>query len=391
MTEYRKPHGHDCDPTDNPADQPKPPSDGKECEETKPTPPPEWKDPEPCWTPDPRCKCPEEEKDPPPKCLTDLIAEQTASSVVAQRAEEFKKVLEDILAKAQAVRQQYTRDKYDELVKEWKAQDEEFARVIRTLVCDVPCWKCVLSCYVCPLINTIYVAQKSLYDDGELYTEVHDLRDLEYWHQRNKDAKQREFDRIKGILSAWETPGDSIADVLSKNKAQIEKIKGLIPTENGKAIFEMFVVLIPTHLAIAPPAGEGTTTRIDKKYTEFCKCEDEEPKDCCGPDVGPWILRVQSIQPKPYLIDPNDYFKLICCLVTKFYSPAKKALTEAEVGLADVTARIDAAKKAYEDGLKNFAANADAAIPKVIKCGEYEKDRDEDDDQQQEQRQRQSY
>lgn len=396
MSEYRKPHGHDCDPSDNPADQPKPPSKGEDCPKTETPPPPKWKDPDPCWKPDPCCKCPKGTEDPPTTCLHELIAEQNANSMVAQRADEFKAVLEEILKTAEAVRTEYTRGKYDDLVKEWKKQDDEIARVIRTLVCDVPCWKCVLSCHVCPLINDIYVAEKSLFDDGKLISQINDLEDFQYWHQRNKNAKQREFDRIDALLTAWKKPLESITDVLTKNKESIEKIKGLIPTDNGKAVFEMFVVLIPRHLAIAPPADDdkGTTTKIDKKYTEFCPCEGLEPQNCCGPDVGPWILRMRSIQPQAYLIDPGEYFKLICCLVTKFYEPAKKALTEAEVGLADATALIASAKDRYEKGLENFAANADAAIPKVIKCCDYDKDRDDEDDdnqQQQEQRQRQSY
>ena len=384
MTEYRKNHGHDCDPTENPADQPKPPTDGEDCKETPPVDPPKWEKPEPCWTHDPCCLCPTKPEG-PQDCLQDLIAEQAKEIVGAEKATEFKKVLEDLMAKAEAVRQDYTRDKYEKLVKEWQDQDEAIAKLIRSIVCDVPCWKCVLDCHVCSLINDIYVAEKSLYGDGKFCSDVHDLYDYQYWHQRNRDAKQRTFDRIKTVMTAWEKPADTIAAVLGKNKGLIDKINGVKQTESGKAIYDLFFVLIPMHLAIAPPAGEETTTLIDKKYTEFCKCEEIEPQICCGPDVGPWLLRQQMVQPQPYLIDPKEYFKLICCLVKKFYWPAKEELTKAEVSLGEANSMIAAAKKQYEDGLKNFGTLASAAIPSAVNCCDYEKKKDDKDQQQQQQ------
>ena len=386
MSENRSPYGHDCEPTKNPADQPLPPSDGEQCSEPDPTTPPSWEAPEPCWTHDPCCKCPSKPED-PPNCLQDLIAKQVADSVVAKNADEFKEVLEDILKKAQVARLEYTRNKYDDLIKEWERQDEEIAtRLIRPLVCDIPCWKCILDCYVCPLINDIYVAEKSIYDDGELYTNVHDLEDLQYWHHRNREAKKRDFERIQKVLTAWDKPGDSIAGVLTKNAEAITAIRDMIGKEPGKAIFHLFLDLIPKHLAIAPPATK-VKTRIDKKFTEFCKCEDMDPNNCCGPDTGPWLLRLQSIQPQAYLIDPNDYFKLICCLVKKFYAPAKDALTKAEVGLANASAAFEAAKDRYKNGLANFAANALSALPSVIDCCDYDKDGEDAEHEQQQQRQ----
>jgi hypothetical protein len=89
-------------------------------------------------------------------------------------------------------------------------------------------------------------------------------------------------------------------------------------------------------------------------------------------------VRQQLIQPKPYLINPNEYYKLICCLVKKFYGPAKDALSEAAARLEEANLRVDTAKKQYEEGLKNFGTIAGGAIPKVIDCCDYEKDRDDD-------------
>jgi hypothetical protein len=390
MNDYKKPCGHEDDQPDAPAEQPKPPTDGENCEKPEPTIPPEWQQPGACWTHDPCCKC-SSGNGSSQNCLQglideqqDLIVKQAADATTAENATKFQAVLGELLKNTQAAGEKYTPKKYGELVQEWKDQDADIAGLIHDLVCVVRCWKCVLDCHVCPLINDIYVAEKSL-DAGQLYSTVHDLHDLQYWYSRNKDAKKRTFERIENTLGEWTKPVDVIADTLKINKDLTTKARSFLGTEAGKAIFDVFMVLIPRHLAIAPPANK-IKTKIHRKYTEICKCEEIEPKNCCGPDVGPWILRMQSIQPKPYLIDPDDYSPLICCLVKNFYVPAKDDLSEAEAGLANVGQQIAKAEKAYKEGLEKFAENANATIPHTIDCCKYEK---HDDGQQQQQNQQQ--
>jgi hypothetical protein len=140
----------------------------------------------------------------------------------------------------------------------------------------------------------------------------------------------------------------------------------------------VFLRLVPLHLAIAPPATtDETTTKIDKNFTTFCEGDEGTPDNCCGPDVGAWSLRQRLIGPQPYLIDPSDYFKLICCLVKHRYVPAKDALSDAEAKLATVVDQI----KRYEaritgDWVKTFETAAKGAIPSVINCCDYERDDD---------------
>lgn len=376
MSDYKKNPGHECPPTpDDPADQPKPP--GGNCDDLPPTTPPVLDPPAKCPDPDPDCKCPK----PPgsnPNCLESLIETQTAAINAADKAKAFKTDLEALLAKAKAAGADYTRDKYDKLLKQWLDQDREIADLIRTLVCAVPCWRCIIECYICPLLNELHYAEKWLYDDGKLYTTVNDLYDLKYWHTRDRDAKERRYLRIKGVLTAWEKPAQTIEKALTDNKALIEAIKKSVGSEPGKAIYDLFLKLVPMHLAIAPPAGPGTTTRIDKKFTEFCDCNKGTPDDCCGPDVGELSLRDRLIGPQPHLIDPNDYFTVICCLVEKRYGPAKDAWTKAESDLATVENRINRLKTQLDDGLKNFEKTAKGSIPSVIDCCDYEKDDEEE-------------
>lgn len=383
MTDYTRKHpGHECPPPpEYPARQPNPPSDGDDCKPLPETKPPELKEPENCPPPDKCCKCPSK-PDTPPTCLEDLIAKQGADLDANGNATKFKKELEALLEKAKAARQAYTRDIYDDLVEEWVKQDIAIAELVRKLVCAVPCWECILDCHVCPLLNELHYAEKRLYDDNQLYPDVRDLYDLQYWHTRDLANKQRTLERITGILAAWEKPVPTIDGVLKQNKALHDAASAVIGTEAGKAIYDVFLRLIPMHLAIAPPAGPNTTTRIDKKYTKFCTCDDRKPEWCCGINVAERSLRSRLIGPQPYLIDPNQYFDLICCLVKNRYAPAQTAFNKADAELKVVQSRIAGYEKALKDWPKDFDKSARGSIPSVINCCDYEGDDNEHDSSQ---------
>lgn len=390
MNEYTRKHmGHECPPsTDNPAQQPHPPGDGKACGDLPKTTPPILHDPTPCPPPDPCCKCPQKPGS-TPNCLEDLIAQQTAGIVAADQANRFKADLEKLLENAKKSHQAYTRDTYENLVEEWLRQDAAIAELLRKLECTVWCWRCILDCYVCPLLNDLHYAEKWLYDDGKLYAEAHNLYDLQYWHSRDKAAKKRRFDRIDNVMKAWGSPTDAndwvspaetIGKALNTNRGLIEDAGKVLGTEPGKAIYDVFLRLVPLHLAIAPPAGSDWVTKIDKRYTEFCECNQGAPDACCGPDVGELSLRQRLIGPQPYLIDPNNYYTLICCLVENRYAPAKEALNKAEAELAAVGRRIagyeDQLKGGKDGWVKKFSDDAKTAIPRVIDCCDYERDED---------------
>ena len=306
-------------------------------------------------------------------CLEEAIAKQAATIAAAQKATKLKEDLQTLLDVAKKASLAYTRDKYVELLKDWKRQDLEIAELVRKLVCAVPCWRCILDCYVCPLLNELYYAEKSLYDDGRLYGHLHDLNDKQYWYTRDVSAKKRRFDRISAVLQAWSDPAKTISDALNNNRKLTDEASKAIGAEPGKAIFDVFLRLIPVHLAIAPPAeSPENTTHIDEAYTKFCDCQKGCPDTACGPDVGERAFRHRLIKPQPYLIDPSSYFNLICCLVEHRYLPARDALSESETKLAAVTEQI----KVYEgrisgDWDKVFEAAAKAAIPSVINCCDY--------------------
>ena len=54
------------------------------------------------------------------------------------------------------------------------------------------------------------------------------------------------------------------------------------------------------------------------------------PDDCCGPDVGVLSARQRLTEPQAYIVDPNNFFDILCCLATERYLPAKDQLATAE-------------------------------------------------------------
>src|SRR5688572_6601197 len=186
MTENQRPNGHDdCKPTETPAKQPLPPKH-KECDAYPPHVTIKEPDaPTPCPE-DKGCKCPDGPTS-TPNCLEDLIREQAAELAAAEKTKVFKADLEALLAKAKAANQEYTRDKYESLLKLWKDQDGQIAELVRKLACAVPCWKCLIECHICPFLNEMHIAEQRLYGDGTLTPNVKSLHDLLYWRTRDRD------------------------------------------------------------------------------------------------------------------------------------------------------------------------------------------------------------
>jgi hypothetical protein len=377
MSDYpRKPTGHECPPLpENPADQPHPPGD--KCGDLPTTTPPVLDPPEKCPDPVPPCNCPK-----PPgsnsNCLESLIEKQAEQITVAEGAKAFKTDLEALLAKAKVAAQEYTRDKYDKLVKQWQDQDREIAELIRKLVCAVPCWRCIIECYVCPLINDLHDNEKWLYGDGTFCPDVHNLYDLRYWLDRDREAKKLIFQRIKNVLAAWEKPAQTIEKTLADDAKRIADAGKALGTDAPKVVYDVFFWLVPMHLAIAPPATDpDLTTKIGKEFTQFCDCDKGTPDNCCGPDVGKLSWRQNLIGPQPYLVDPNDYFNIICCLVENRYRPAKDAVAAAEAAFQTRDNEIKRRQAKIDNALKTFDKDAKGAIPSVVDCCDFEPDETE--------------
>jgi hypothetical protein len=309
-----------------------------------------------------------------------LIAQQANEIAAAKKAEAFKKDLEDLLAKAKLAAKDYTRVKYDSLVKQWVELDGLIVAFIRKFECAVPCWRCIIECYICPTLNELHYSEVWLYGDGTLPSTANNLYDLQYWRARDKEQKERRFNRIKAVLAVWATPAGTIERILRENRTLLEALDKSPSSAAGSVVVDLFFKLVPMHLAIAPPSGSAWTTKIGKEYTEFCKCEVGKPDDCCGPDVGERTLRQRIVGPQPYLIDPNDYFTLICCLVQRRYGPAKEELGRAEADLATIDERITRLKAQIDNGVNKeaFDRAAKGAIPTDVDCCNFEEE-DKDD------------
>jgi hypothetical protein len=378
MTEIRQPHyAQDCPPPPkDPAGQPHPPC-VEPCADLPKTTPPTLDPPAEC-PPDPTCRCPQP-RPPHPNCLENLSAKLAAELAKADKLKTFKADVDALLTKAQAAKQDYTHAAYEKLVKQWVDEDAAIVELIRKLVCALPCWRCIIECYVCPLLDDLHNAEQWLYGDGTQYDKVHNLYDLEYWRDRDRDVKQRRWDQIKAVLAVWEKPAQTIAKNLTDDQALIDAINKSMITDPGRAVYDVFLKLVPMHLATAPPKGSPWTTKIGKEYTEFCKCDVGEPDACCGPDVGKLSLRALLIGPQPYLIPPHEYIRMICCLVEKRYEPAKQALSQAEADWSAIDTQIKTLRDKITNGLKSLEKDAKGAIPTAINCCDYDVEGDRPD------------
>jgi hypothetical protein len=352
-----------CGPKGPPAGQPKPP--GGTCTPPADNTPPPLREPDPCEPPE-CCECPK----PPPStstCIDALIEDQAREIREAERAKIFKEALETLLKKVNAAKVDYNADSFKVLLDEWKRQDEVIAELIRKLVCAVPCWRCVIECYICPLLYEVRYREEKLYGGGALYGDVHSLLDLRYWHERDLANKKAAFERIAGVLGAWEKPAETIRNALAANKKVVDEAN-LLALDASKLIYDVFFKVVPLHLAIAPPSGSGVTTVIAAEYTEFCECDEGKPDDCCGPDVGVPSIRERLVGPQPYLVDPARYMDVICCLVKERYFPAKDAYGTAEAAWEKVDTEIKRLAAEVTDKTANLEKNAKAALPKPVDC-----------------------
>jgi hypothetical protein len=370
-------HHHDddwCEPIPDPADQPKEPR--CECDEPPKTHPPELPEPEPCAQP---CCCPVPQVPPGPNCLNRLIDHQTKEISEAQHASEVKDALQGVLDKVTAAQKEYTDSKYRELVKLWKQIDCDIAELVRRLECTIPCWYCIIECHICPLINEIRYREKKLYDAWRTYDSVHSLYDLQYWWAGDVRRKQHVFDRIQGVLLSWESPAATIAQVIADNRQLVDHPPNQSSPDYGKFIYDVFLNIIPKHLAIAPPAATGHITRISKRYTEFCECDTGGTDDCCGPNLGEPTLREQLIGPFPYLVRPEQLLPIVCCIAKERYLPASWALAHAKTHAAKVDAEVAQYEAEIVSLMKSLPNDARAALPWPIDCERYEVKRDRPD------------
>jgi hypothetical protein len=310
----------------------------------------------------PRCDCPTE----PPasgSCFDTMIAKQTAELAKAEHAKAFKAELEDLLKKASAAKAAYTRGKAGELTQRWLRLDKEIVRAISVITCNVPCWWCLIECEVCTLVYAIRALELEVGGGGAWMSDVKSQRDLEYWHQRNAEAKAAQFERFKAVLAVWTSPATTIEKALTVNENAVKAIPSADPVAD---LLQLFLKVIPLHLAIAP---RGEKTDIGDKYVELCCDDDGVPDDCCGPDAGILPVRLQHlVGPQPYIVDPDQYFGILCCLVEHRYLPAKEQLAKA-TSERDAQAALVAAKTSeLNRRRKSILEDASGSIARPVNC-----------------------
>jgi hypothetical protein len=373
--------------------------------------------------------CPKAPGDDSQTCLDKLIREQNEFVKKAERAQAFVDELTDIQNKAKSAQTDYTKARFDDLRKTWKNQDGLICELLRKLACAVPCWECLLECRLCKQLGHIRVLEETLDGPtgwrldsdgnkvadpqitGPLTNEVYSLFDLQAWHQRNVTQLDARLTRIKGVLAAWEKPSDTLGEVLEQNNQLIIDTQAVIASDPAKAVYDVFMTLLPKHLAIRP-RDEGKNgewaTAIPLMYRTSCdhpkdsttpkpdggqekpqdgkqdckpddkpkpskddfRCDDSMPDECCGPDVGVPSLRQRLIGFQPYIVDPDELPRIIGCIAVTRLGPASNELADAQAKLAVTTAEIDRTKQLITDGIAALQANFRA---EPVDCSPYDK------------------
>ena len=334
----------------------------------------------------------------------------------AERAKVFADELTEIQNKVKSAQADYTQARFKDLRKTWKEQDGVIVELIRKLVCAVDCWECLLECRLCRQLVEIRRLEDQLNgpprDDvkgtGPLTQEVYSLFDQKAWHERNVAQMEAWMKRITDVMAAWEKPSGTLGEVLEKNGNLIKESQNLIASDSAKVVYDVFMTLIPRHLAIQP-RGPGLASEwksgIDPRYIRICECpqtpapkpgeggaanqdagqqpckddgdevecqcDDGMPDDCCGPDVGILSLRQRLIGPLPYIVDPAIFPAMICCITTNRLSPASDQLAAAQANLAASIAKIELVKKQIEEKKSGIVANFREALPNPIDCRDY--------------------
>ncbi|MFO1207169.1 MAG: hypothetical protein U1E63_15840 [Burkholderiales bacterium] len=289
------------------------------------------------------------------------------------KADRAKKLADDLTAsrdKLKSALVDYTQDRYDDLKKLWLEQDKLAFELTENIKCPVCCWECLLECRLCPELVAIRDLEDRLKGRGPLPTQVYSLYDLQFWHQRNVTQLQAQLDRVTAVMAAWEKPSDTLGEVLDKNAKLIEDTQKILNTDSAKAVFDIFMTLLPRHLAIRP---RDVATAIDEKFIMVCKCDDRTPNNCCGPEVGILSLRERLVGPLPYIVEPAKFPVIVCCLVTKYFNPASELLATAQGDLASVTDEIERTKKAIEDRTNGLEATFTKELDNPIDCRGYTK------------------
>lgn len=356
--------GEKCGSDGPKAKQPKAPLNTTCAKVNLPTEPAEPK-PTPCKPPD--CDCPASTT-PTESCLAKMIEAQSSEILKAEHAAKVKESLVELQKGFAAGTQAYTTDAYGDLLQMWKDLDVRIAETLRRLECQVKCWSCLVECHLCPLILEIRDREEVLEGKGALIDadNVRSLRDLLYWRERDLANKTAALGRVKNVLDAWQNPADSIRKVIEANGKVIDEASFKEADLPG-LLFDLFMKVVPTHLAVAPPATVAATV-IPEKFTVFCDCDVGTPDDCCGPDVGVRSVRGRLVEPLPYLVDPTQYEKLICCLVENRYRPLQEAYSNAKAARDMLDEKIKRYAAEIDEKLAGFEKAARAALPAKIDC-----------------------
>ena len=155
MNDYRNKPNRDCTPTDNPAAQPKPPGRLPQVRRSASHDSTHAAGSRKVSRSSAGLQMPET-SDQHDNCLEKAIEKQAKGWRMRTKPRRLRPISKPGSKRLPAAAQQYTQDTYEKLLKRWQEEDRAIVELIRKLTCAVPCWRCLIECYVCPILNALH-------------------------------------------------------------------------------------------------------------------------------------------------------------------------------------------------------------------------------------------
>jgi hypothetical protein len=281
----------------------------------------------------------------------DKISEKLAE---AERLKEHKASLQALLQKTTSAMEDYTAQKYADLLKRWQEQDRSLADLLAKLQCSIPQWEDLLRQGVAPLFREIAALKSDLRLPPESAAPEAGKDDSLYARRERQQLRlahlQARYDKAKLDLAAWEKPAPALEKILNDTTTLEAGIRKSIGQPEAPALlYDLFFKLLPMHYRIAPPTAYST--RVNAKDFVI---------RCAGEPA--WKDLKEILGPQPTLIEPSQYLDHVAERPFKQYSAAKTMLADAVLALQKTQDQIKAAEKALDEKRRMLDKTARAAL-----------------------------
>jgi hypothetical protein len=304
-----------------------------------------------------------------------LLGENVKREAVAAVHKENQVELLAFLQKARSAADDYTAQKYNELVGRWIDQDGRITKLVAGLD-QRDDWQQSIPA-VCALFTAIQEvvdrlegcppdepptanAQQAAADAAAKAATQDESSKLGLYADRatlqtRRDREKRALARVRLELAAWEKPAQTLEKILNEHFKLIEECTKLAGRADAALAYDVFFKLVPVHLHITPKDATSTV----KPLEAVLKLVKPEVKDCTD-------AAIRQLAPQPRLIKPSAYPQQVD-LVAKAMNTAIAALAEAEGEVKKNEDAINRNLRALDYKKKSLDKDARGALQEAAK------------------------